>query len=41
MTAIFASQGYIVVAPNYAGYDTSTLDLPSLSDRRSAIGGHD
>lgn len=25
MTAIFASQGYIVVAPNYAGYDTSTL----------------
>jgi hypothetical protein len=26
LTAIFASQGYIVVAPNYAGYDTSTLD---------------
>jgi hypothetical protein len=25
MAAIFASQGYIVVAPNYAGYDTSTL----------------
>jgi predicted esterase len=25
MTAVFASQGYIVVAPNYAGYDTSTL----------------
>lgn len=25
MTAFFASQGYIVVAPNYAGYDTSTL----------------
>jgi hypothetical protein len=23
--AIFASQGYVVVAPNYAGYDTSTL----------------
>ncbi|HXQ31486.1 MAG TPA: prolyl oligopeptidase family serine peptidase [Steroidobacteraceae bacterium] len=23
--AFFASQGYIVVAPNYAGYDTSTL----------------
>jgi hypothetical protein len=22
---LFASQGYIVVAPNYAGYDTSTL----------------
>jgi hypothetical protein len=26
MAAIFASRGYIVVAPNYAGYDTS--DLP-------------
>jgi hypothetical protein len=26
LAAIFASQGYIVVAPNYAGYDTSTLD---------------
>jgi dienelactone hydrolase len=25
LAAIFASQGYIVVAPNYAGYDTSTL----------------
>jgi Secretory lipase len=25
LTAFFASQGYIVVAPNYAGYDTSTL----------------
>ena len=25
LEAIFASQGYIVVAPNYAGYDTSTL----------------
>jgi dienelactone hydrolase len=25
MAAIFASQGYIVVAPNYAGYDTSIL----------------
>ncbi len=25
MAAIFASQGYIVVAPDYAGYDTSTL----------------
>jgi hypothetical protein len=26
LAAIFASQGYIVVAPNYAGYDTSALD---------------
>ncbi len=25
LAAIFVSQGYIVVAPNYAGYDTSTL----------------
>jgi hypothetical protein len=25
MAAVFASQGYIVVAPTYAGYDTSTL----------------
>jgi len=25
MASVFASQGYIIVAPNYAGYDTSTL----------------
>lgn len=25
IAALFAAQGYIVVAPNYAGYDTSTL----------------
>jgi Prolyl oligopeptidase family len=25
LAAVFASQGYIVVAPNYAGYDSSTL----------------
>jgi alpha/beta superfamily hydrolase len=25
MAAVFAAEGYIVVAPNYAGYDTSTL----------------
>lgn len=25
LAAIFATKGYIVVAPNYAGYDTSTL----------------
>jgi Prolyl oligopeptidase family len=25
MATMFAAQGYIVVAPNYAGYDTSTL----------------
>jgi hypothetical protein len=26
LAAVFASEGYIVVAPNYAGYDISTLD---------------
>ncbi len=26
IAAMFAAQGYIVVAPNYAGYDTSTLN---------------
>ena len=25
VAAVFAAQGYIVIAPNYAGYDTSTL----------------
>ena len=25
LVAMFAAQGYIVIAPNYAGYDTSTL----------------
>jgi alpha/beta superfamily hydrolase len=26
IAAVFAAEGYIVVAPNYVGYDTSTLD---------------
>jgi hypothetical protein len=26
MAAVFAAEGYIVVAPSYVGYDTSTLD---------------
>jgi predicted esterase len=26
LAALFATKGYIVVAPNYAGFDTSTLD---------------
>jgi len=26
IAAMFAAQGYIVVAPNYAGYDSSSLD---------------
>lgn len=25
IAAVFAAQGYVVIAPNYAGYDTSTL----------------
>ena len=25
IAAVFAAEGYIVVAPNYLGYDTSTL----------------
>lgn len=28
VAALFAAQGYIVVAPNYAGFDTSTLNYP-------------
>src|SRR6202049_991171 len=28
IAAMFAAQGYIVVAPNYAGYDISTLGYP-------------
>ena len=39
MAAVFAAQGYIVVAPNYAGYDGSTLDyhpyLMPISSRRT------
>jgi alpha/beta superfamily hydrolase len=30
LAAVFASQGYIVVAPNYAGYDTSTLQYDTF-----------
>ena len=29
-----AADGYIVVAPNYAGYDTSTLPYHPVSERR-------
>ena len=25
MASVFAAQGYVVIAPNYAGYDTSSL----------------
>ena len=36
LAALFASQGYIVVAPNYAGYDSSTLPYhPSWSQSSS------
>jgi alpha/beta superfamily hydrolase len=37
MASIFASQGYMVVAPNYAGYDTSTLPYhPYLNGTQQA-----
>ena len=38
LAAVFASQGYIVVAPNYVGYDTSTLpyDAFLVGDQQSA-----
>jgi hypothetical protein len=37
MALVFVSQGYIVVAPNYAGYDTSSLDHhPYLNAEQSA-----
>jgi hypothetical protein len=32
LAAIFAAQGYIVIAPNYAGYDTSTLSYHPYLD---------
>lgn len=36
--ALFAAQGYIVVAPNYLGYDTSSLNYhPYLNAEASAI----
>jgi hypothetical protein len=37
MAALFASQGYIVVAPNYAGYDSSALPYHPylLADQQS------
>jgi Prolyl oligopeptidase family len=37
LAALFASQGYIVVAPNYAGYDTSTLSYTPylIADQQS------
>ncbi|WP_296237350.1 alpha/beta hydrolase family protein [Psychrobacter sp. UBA5136] len=37
MAANFAAQGYIVVVPNYAGYDTSTLDYhPYLNKKQQS-----
>jgi hypothetical protein len=37
LAALFASQGYVVVAPNYAGYDSSTLPYHSylVADQQS------
>ncbi len=40
VAAMFAAQGYIVVAPNYAGYDKSTLSYHPLPQRRPAGQGH-
>ena len=37
VAAIFAARGYVVVAPNYAGYDSSTLDYhPFLNARQQS-----
>jgi poly(3-hydroxybutyrate) depolymerase len=38
LAALFAAKGYIVVAPNYAGYDTSTLPYHPylIADQESA-----
>ncbi len=37
IAAVFAAHGYIVVAPNYAGYDTSTLQYhPYLNAEQSS-----
>ena len=37
MAVVFAAQGYIVVAPNYAGYDSSTLNYhPYLNADQSS-----
>ena len=32
IAAMFAAQGYIVVAPNYVGYDTSDARVPPVSE---------
>jgi hypothetical protein len=38
MAAMFAAQGYIVVAPNYAGYDISTLGYHPFLDAAQQSG---
>jgi acetyl esterase/lipase len=38
IAAMFAAQGYIVVAPNYAGYDTSTLGYHPFLDAAQQSG---
>lgn len=38
IAAIFAAQGYIVVAPNYAGYDISTLGYHPFLDANQQSG---
>ncbi len=40
MAAVFAAKGYIVVAPNYVGYDTSTLSYhPYLDADQQSLAG--
>ena len=41
IAAIFGAQGYIVVAPNYAGYDSSTLAYHPFLIADAAVQGHD
>jgi len=38
LAAMFAAQGYIVVAPNYAGYDISTLGYHPFLDAKQQSG---
>ncbi len=42
LATLYASQGYVVVAPNYAGYDKSTLDYhPYLNKKQQTIDMYD
>ncbi len=42
LATLYASQGYVVVAPNYAGYDKSTLDYhPYLNKKQQTLDMYD